>query len=144
MAGIVQFRVVVAVGILYVQGGLVDIAAAGGRICGPAEAVVVFRVHALLQELLRTGQSAAVMHGFQMAVGMHQQHQRRVLRLNGNHPPLHLRDGNGLMGILFGFLLGSGRHQHQRQGHKEEETFHTMWFDTTNVGKKPQSHKKNR
>ena len=99
-----------AIGILYLQGGFANIAAAGGGVGHALAAVVVFLGKGHAQILPGVSHGRPVMQVLYQTVLLHQEDEGGMLRFYGYHLPLHGGNGYGFMGEFFGFTgLGSSR-----------------------------------
>ena len=111
VTGIVQFRIVVAIGILHMEGRLADIAAAGGGIGHRSAAVVIGAVGEIVQVGIRIGDEGPVMQGLEDAVLLHPEDQLGMGRLNGNYLLFHRRNlyDRMVVGLLLLFAGRCGR-----------------------------------
>ena len=132
-----------AIGILYLQGGFANIAAAGGGVGHALAAVVVFLGKGHAQVLPGVSHGRPVMQVLYQAVLLHQEDEGGVLRLYGNHLPLYGGNGYGLVGEFFGFSGLSVERKQQERCSKEKGQFHvaTIYFlqDMQNFAKKEKS-----
>ena len=124
--GIIEFCVVRAVGVFHVKGRLADVAAAGDRIGGAAVSIIVFCAGVQGHILLGVGQPGSVVHRLQGAALMHQDNQRGMGRLDGQHLFLDFRNGYGFVGEFLGFTGFHGQKHQQQRGESEQETFHGL------------------
>ncbi len=100
---IIQFRIVIAVSILHMEGGVADIAAAGGGIGHGPASVVIGAVGGIIQVGMGISDEGPVMQGLEDAVLLDPEDQLGMGRLHGNHLPLHRRNLHDRM--VVGFLL---------------------------------------
>ena len=112
---IIQFSIVVAVGILHMEGRFADIAATGGGIGHGATAVVIGTVGGIIQISVGISDEGPVMQGLEDTVFLDAEDQLGMGRLHGNHLPLHRRNLHDRMVVGF-LLLFPGRCGRSRDG----------------------------